>query len=71
MKDKKQPKRINRNQLYQKGWTISQAARAIGRTPVHVAAVIDGKRTSEKLLEQLVLLPDRPLQSRREDERAG
>lgn len=61
---KKQAKRISKEQLYAKGWTISAAARRLGRTAAHVNMVVNGQRSSVVLVRQLWSLPDRPLQLR-------
>jgi len=63
-----QPKEINtelkaptHNQLYAKGWTVTQAAREIGVTSTHVSAVINGRRISKRVTQQLWALPHREL----------
>lgn len=56
-----QEKRISKAQLYAKGWTISAAARRLGRAAAHVNMVVNGQRRSAVLVSLLWGLPDRPL----------
>ena len=58
---KNQPKQITTNILYGRGYTINQAAIKVGRTAYHVSQVVNGKRSSKKLTEQLLALPFRTL----------
>ncbi len=56
--------------LYQKGYTIAQAARAIGRSTGHVRRVLTGERVSKDVINALRALPKRTLQMRRRVEAA-
>ncbi len=50
--------------LLEKGYTISAAARAIGKSKTHVFYVVRGKRVSCKTLNELQSLTVRPFRSR-------
>lgn len=50
--------------LYLKGYTISGAARRIGRSHQHVSAVLRGVRKSAKVVEALAALPQYSLHLR-------
>lgn len=50
--------------LLNKGYTISAAARAIGKSKTHVFYVVREKRTSHKTLKELQSLPVRPFRFR-------
>jgi len=55
---------ITKNWLYSHGYTISGAARLIGRSAAHVNMVLNGKRESLAVLQALRKLPNRPIQLR-------
>ena len=61
---KTQDETISLTWLYVKGYTISCAARIIGRTPAHVNMVVNGKRKSAAVTAALRALPPRPLRLR-------
>lgn len=56
---------ISLNTLYQKGYTIRQAARAVDRSAPHVLLVLKGARKSPNLVKALLALPNRELNLRR------
>lgn len=43
--------------LRRKGWTSREAARALGISESHLCLILQGKRRSQKLEEQLQALP--------------
>lgn len=51
-----------------KGYTFSQAARAIGKTTSHVRRVARGERNHKPTIEALRALPDRELTDLRTDQ---
>lgn len=56
-----QDESLNAAWLIARGYTISAAARAIGRSHQHVSQVLKGKRYSKTVCAALRLLPARPL----------
>lgn len=56
-----QAQRITKQQLYQKGYTISAAARILGCAPAHLNQVVNGGRCSRRLIALLLDLPPRDL----------
>lgn len=52
-----QSEKINREWLRARGWTISQAAKALKRSRNHVATVLRGERHSAALERKLRELP--------------
>lgn len=61
---KTQGNTITKNWLYSHGYTISGAARIIGRSAAHVNMVLNGKRESLAVIRELRKLPNRPLRLR-------
>lgn len=55
---------ITKNWLYSHGYTIAGAARIIGRSAAHVNMVLNGRRESKAVTEDLKKLPLRPLRLR-------
>lgn len=52
---------MTKAELYQKGWTIRAAARALGVSANHISLVLRGERSSQKLEAQLQALPVKTL----------
>lgn len=52
---------MNSNQLYARGYTIRQAAKALNVSPIHVSYVLRGMRQSKSLMTRLEALPPRRL----------
>lgn len=59
-----QAQTMTASDLFNKGYTISAAARAIRRSKTHVYYVVTGKRISASVLDELKRLPIRPLRLR-------
>ncbi|MBQ8900258.1 MAG: hypothetical protein IJY72_04820 [Akkermansia sp.] len=62
---KTQAQTLSLRWLYSKGYTISDAARAIGRSHQHVSQVLRGQRNSRTVTEALLALPAQQLQLRK------
>lgn len=59
-----QDERITNTWLRDRGYTVSAAARKIGRNVGHVYRVVKGERKSIAVLNALRSLPQRPFASR-------
>ena len=59
-----QDERITNTWLRERGYTVSAAARKIGRNVGHVYRVVKGERKSIAVLNALRSLPQRPFASR-------
>lgn len=62
-----QGQRPTLNELYSKGWTLTQAARELGVSHSHLSRVLndDDPRTSERLVDRVKALPKRRLRTRK------
>lgn len=49
--------RSAKSQLKAKGWSYRRAARVLGRSYQHVSEVLNGRRTSQRLLNDIAALP--------------
>lgn len=59
----KQNKRVAK--LYERGWTITEAADQLGVNQAHLGRVLSGERESKRLLKRVSELPAKELILRR------
>lgn len=55
---------MDKNSLYARGYTITQAAKTLHVSVNHVACVLRGERKSDSLMRRLTALPQRSLRLR-------